>query len=181
MTMQNEEKQEKHIKPLHQNCFSKIRENRKSTWNPECATANDKVCKCLDPRVQWTYWGGNSRTGAPSILQYLSRHVANTFLRFSTDPSSESKSRESVNPIAVCVAAFNRDPSSRIWKRQNFFAISSWREPIGSNLLNSHSRVWLSQAQAPVSENPLVLLVDDLQFQLPVLIDHQWPEHNHSE
>ncbi len=35
-----------------------------------------------------------------------------------------------------------------------------------------------SQVQAPVSENLLVLLVDDPHFQLPVLIAHQWPENN---
>ena len=38
-----------------------------------------------------------------------------------------------------------------------------------------------SQVQAPVSENLVVLLVDDSQFQLPVLIVHQWPEHNDFE
>ncbi len=30
-------------------------------------------------------------------------------------------------------------------------------------------------------ENLLVLLVDDSHFQLPVLIAHQWPEHNDFE
>ncbi len=88
-------------------------------------------------------------TGAPLILQNFSLHAEKTFLRFSVGTSSPwigSKNRESANPIAYCVAVFSPEPSSRIWKRHNFFAISSWRVLIGSNLLNSHSWLCLSSA-----------------------------------
>ncbi len=91
----------------------------------------------------WRMPSSNKRpTGAPLILQNFSRHVVNTFLRFNlvtASPGDGSKSRERVNPIAFCVAVFSLVPYSRIWKRQNFLAISSWCVPIGSNLLNSHS------------------------------------------
>ena len=122
-------------------------------------------------------------TSALLILQNFSRHVENTFLRFNVgtaSPGVGSKSRESANPIAFCVAVFSLEPSSRIRKLQNFLAISSWCVSIGSNLLNSHSRVYLS-SEAPVSENPLVSQVVDLQFQSPILIAHQYPEHNDFE
>jgi hypothetical protein len=75
-------------------------------------------------------------TGAPLILrlQILSRHVENTFLRYivgTSSPGAGSKNRESANAIAFCVAMLSLEHSFRIWKRQNFFAISSWRVLIG--------------------------------------------------
>ncbi len=83
------------------------------------------------------------------MLQNFSLHVENTFLRFNMgtgSPGDGSKSRESTNSIAFCVAVFSLEPSSRIWKRQNFLAIFSCCVPIGSNLLNSQSWVCLLSA-----------------------------------
>jgi hypothetical protein len=92
--------------------------------------------------------------------------------------------RSQKNPIALCVAEFSLVPSSRIWKQQNFLAISCWCVPMGWKLPGIcliHIAEFASQVQAPVSENPLVSQVVDEQFQLPILIAHQWPEHNDSE
>ncbi len=66
----------------------------------------------------------------------------------SSSPGFVSTTRASAYPIAFCVAEFSLAPSSRILKRQNFFAISSWRLPMDWNLLNYNSRVCILSASS---------------------------------
>ncbi len=79
------------------------------------------------------YWTPRiTDVGAPLILQNFSRHLVNTPLIVDLDtsslsPGAGSSRSASAYPIAFCVAEFNFALSSRIRKRQNFFAISSWR------------------------------------------------------
>ncbi len=67
---------------------------------------------------------------------------------FSSPPWDISSNSASSFSIAFWVTAFNLVPSSRIWKRQKFFAISCGRLPRVWNLLNSKSRVCTSIASS---------------------------------
>ncbi len=77
----------------------------------------------------------------------------------SSSPGFVSSSSAGAYPIAFCVAEFNSALSSRIWKRQNFFAICSCRLPMVWNLLNSNSRVCISSTSSCVRKSLRFLLL----------------------